>query len=253
MWGNPSSSNYFDNNVANSLTLLRAMLDCNVGHLVFSSTCATYGIPSTLPITEFTPQVPVNPYGDTKLMVERILKWYGDAYGLRSVCLRYFNAAGADPEGEIGEQHNPETHLAPSIIEAALGLRKYFELYGTDYPTPDGTAIRDYIHVSDLASAHVLALRYLFAGGKSNAFNLGTGRGCSIYDVIRAVERASGMRVRTFVQPRRPGDPPQLVASAAKAHGELGWRPQFSDLDHIVSTAWNWHSRPALQATAAAV
>jgi UDP-glucose 4-epimerase len=245
--------NYFDNNVANSLTLLRAMLDCNVGHIVFSSTCATYGIPATLPITEATPQVPVNPYGDTKLMVEKILKWYGEAYGLRSVCLRYFNASGADHEGEIGEEHDPETHLAPSIIETALGIRERFELNGTDYSTPDGTAVRDYVHVSDLASAHVLALRYLFAGNQSNAFNLGTGRGCSIYDVIRAVERVSGTRVRTTVRPRRAGDPPQLVASAAKARAELGWRPEWSDLDQIVGTAWNWHSRQESRVRAVAV
>lgn len=245
--------NYFENNVANSLTLLRAMLDCNVGKLVFSSSCATYGIPSQLPITESTAQVPVNPYGDTKLMVERILRWYGEAYGLRSVCLRYFNAAGADSDGEIGEEHDPETHLVPSIIEAALGLREHFELYGTDYPTPDGTAIRDYVHVSDLASAHVAALRYLMAGSQSNAFNLGTGRGRSIYDVIRAVERVSGTTVPTLVRPRRGGDPPQLVASAAKAGSELGWRPEFPELDQIVGTAWHWHSGQDIRTRAVAV
>ena len=244
---------YFDNNVSNSLNLLRAMLDCNIRHIVFSSSCATYGVPHALPVTEESPDVPVNPYGETKVMVERILKWYGKAYGLCSVCLRYFNAAGADPEGEIGEHHDPETHLVPSLIEAALGLRRHFELYGTDYPTPDGTAIRDYTHVSDLASAHVLALRYSFARGQSNVFNLGTGRGRSVYQVIRAVEAVSGQKVNIVFRARRSGDPPQLVASAAKAKSQLGWRPQFLDLDQIVRTAWMWHTGEARQADEIAV
>jgi UDP-glucose-4-epimerase GalE len=234
---------YFQNNVANTLHLLDALVDAGADKVVFSSTCATYGMPAEIPISETHPQLPVNPYGESKLFVERALRWYGEAHGTKSVCLRYFNAAGADPEGEIGEHHNPETHLVPSVIEAALGVRPFFDLYGDDYQTFDGTAIRDYIHVCDLASAHVLALGYLFAGGKSDVFNLGTGEGSSIHQVIETVELAGGVRVRTRVQPRRAGDPPQLVASAMKAHAELGWRPEFSALDNIVSTAWQWHSR----------
>lgn len=231
---------YFNNNVVNTLNLLEAMLDAGVRYIVFSSSCATYGIPEHIPISEDHPQRPVSPYGESKLFVERALRWYGEAYGLRWVALRYFNAAGADPEGELGEVHNPETHLIPLAIQAALGRRPYLEIYGTDYPTPDGTAIRDYVHVTDLAKAHVLALTYLLNGGESTALNLGTGRGHSVREVVGAVERVSCRRVLVREGPRRPGDPPALVAEATRAKAVLGWEPGFRSLDAIVETAWHW-------------
>ena len=233
---------YFRNNVVNTLNLLEAMQDVGVQHIVFSSTCATYGIPERLPIPEDHPQRPVNPYGESKLFVERVLHWYGEIYGFRWVALRYFNAAGADPEGDLGELHDPETHLIPLVIQAALGQRPYVEIYGTDYPTPDGTAVRDYIHVTDLAEAHVLALRYLLEGGESTALNLGTGQGHSVREVIAAVERVGGREVSVREGPRRPGDPPVLVADATKANAVLGWRPKYGGLDGIVATAWRWHA-----------
>lgn len=233
---------YFFNNVCNTLTLLEAVLDAGVRHFVFSSSCATYGIPETLPIRENQAQFPVNPYGESKRFVERTLRWYGEAYGLKSVALRYFNAAGADPEGELGEDHDPETHLIPLVIQAALGMRPQVEIYGTDYLTPDGTAIRDYIHVTDLANAHVLALRHLMDGGENVALNLGTGHGHSIREVIAAVSCRSGQHVRACEAARRAGDPPVLVADASRARQVLGWRPQHSDLDTIVDTALNWQA-----------
>lgn len=234
---------YFRNNTVNTLNLLDVMLAHGVRQFVFSSTCATYGIPEQVPIDESHPQRPVNPYGESKLMVERILHWYGHAYGLTSVPLRYFNASGADPDGEIGEDHDPETHLIPLVIDAARGTRPAVGVFGTDYPTPDGTAIRDYIHVTDLADAHVRALEYLVRGGTSTAVNLGTGRGHSVREVIETVERVSGRRVPRTDSPRRAGDPPQLVADARRAGDVLGWSPRYAALETIVEHAWRWHSR----------
>ena len=234
---------YFHNNTVNTLHLLDAMREAGVGRIVFSSTCATYGDPQRLPIDETHPQSPVNPYGESKLFVERILRWYGQAYDLRSVALRYFNAAGADPAGEIGEVHDPETHLLPLVIDAALGTRPPVGVFGTDYPTPDGTAIRDYIHVMDLASAHVRALDYLGAGGASTALNLGTGRGHSVREVIAAVENVGGRPVPRRDSPRRAGDPPSLVADASRARQVLQWIPQHADIHAIVEHAWRWHTR----------
>lgn len=234
---------YFWNNVVNTLKLLDAMLATSVKHIVFSSSAAVYGTPDKVPIPEDHPLRPINPYGETKLIMERALHWYSTAYGLRSAALRYFNAAGADPQGEIGEGHDPETHLIPLVIQATLGLIPFVEVYGTDYPTPDGTAIRDYIHVTDLAEAHVLALRYLMEGGTPVALNLGTGRGFSVRELIAAIERCSGGRkTPTRDAPRREGDPPSLVADPVRAAKLLGWRPQYSDLDTIVQTAWKWHA-----------
>ena len=232
---------YFNNNVVNTLNLLDAMTSCGTGAIVFSSTCATYGMPERLPIDEQHPQNPVNPYGESKLFVERALKWYEVAHGIKSVPLRYFNAAGADAAGEIGEDHSPETHLIPLVIEAALGNRPEVKVFGTDYPTADGTAIRDYIHVTDLADAHVKALNYLRAGGDSVALNLGTGNGYSVQQVISAVENVSGRSVPVQLAARRPGDPSELVANAVNAGERLGWVPAHSGLENIVRTAWDWH------------
>jgi UDP-glucose-4-epimerase GalE len=234
---------YFRNNVVNTINLLDAMVAGGVHSLVFSSTCATYGLPEVLPIVEDQPQRPVNPYGESKLFIERALHWYECAHGLRSVALRYFNAAGADVSGEIGEAHDPETHLIPLVIQAALGRRPQVDIYGTDYPTPDGSAIRDYIHVSDLASAHTKALEYLLAGGESVALNLGTGQGHSVREVIATVEAVGGCPVPARQAPRRAGDPPVLVAAGERARHLLGWEPQFSDLPTIVATAWRWHEQ----------
>jgi UDP-arabinose 4-epimerase len=232
---------YYRNNLGGTLSLLEAMRDTGVDKIVFSSTCATYGIPASVPIRETAPQLPVNPYGETKLAIERALQWYGEAYGLRWVALRYFNAAGADPDAEIGELHEPETHLIPLVFEAALGRRAEIEVYGTDYPTPDGTAIRDYIHVQDLGEAHLRALEYLEAGERSAALNLGTGHGHSVREVVRAAEAVSGRLVPCRDTARRPGDPPALVADPSLAAKLLGWRPHLSDLETIVRTALAWH------------
>jgi UDP-arabinose 4-epimerase len=234
---------YFGNNVAGSLALLEAVQACGVGCIVFSSTCATYGIPESLPIGDEHPQRPINPYGESKLFVERALHWYGVAHGLRSVALRYFNAAGADPDGEIGEDHDPETHLIPLAIGAALGTGAPLQIYGTDYSTPDGTAVRDYVHVADLADAHVRALDYLDAGGESTAFNLGTGRGHSVREVIVAVEQVARCELPRREAPRRQGDPPSLVAAPGRSRELLGWVPRRSDLEAIIATAWRWHTR----------
>jgi UDP-arabinose 4-epimerase len=234
---------YFGNNVAASLALLEAIQACAVGRVVFSSTCATYGVPESLPILEEHAQRPVNPYGESKLFVERALHWYGVAHGLRSVALRYFNAAGADPDGQIGEDHDPETHLIPLAIGAALGKRPPLQIYGTDYPTPDGTAVRDYVHVTDLADAHLRALDYLEAGRESSAFNLGTGRGHSVREVVAAVERIAGRELPRREAAPRAGDPAILVAEPGRSRKLLGWAPQHSDLDTIVATAWRWHTR----------
>jgi UDP-glucose-4-epimerase GalE len=233
---------YFNNNVAKTLRFLDGMLDGGVSRIVFSSTCATYGIPTRLPITENHVQVPVNPYGESKLFIERALRWYGEAHGLRFVSLRFFNAAGADPSGCIGESHDPETHLIPLAIGAAQGWAPPLKVFGSDYDTPDGTAVRDFIHVSDLARAHVLALEYLVKDGDSTAVNLGTGSGHSVRDVRRAVERIGRTTVPAVMNPRRVGDPPILVANARRAARVLGWKPRYTDLDEMVETAWRWHS-----------
>jgi UDP-arabinose 4-epimerase len=234
---------YYRNNLGGTLSLLDAMREAGVDEIVFSSTCATYGIPDGVPIRETTPQLPVNPYGETKLAIERVLHWYNQAYGLRFAALRYFNAAGADPEGEIGENHEPETHLIPRVLRAALGTGEPVEVYGTDYATPDGTAVRDYIHVADLADAHVRALGYLAASGESGALNLGTGQGCSVRQVIAAVERIAGRPVPFRETARRAGDPPELVADPALARTRLDWQPRHSDLDTIIGTALAWERR----------
>lgn len=233
---------YFQNNTVTTLNLLDAMVARGVKTFVFSSTCATYGVPTHVPIDETHLQTPVNPYGESKLMVEKILRWYGEAYGLKSVALRYFNAAGADPDGEIGEDHDPETHLIPLVIDAARGMRPPVRVFGTDYPTPDGTAIRDYIHVTDLATAHVGALDYLKKGGATTAINLGTGVGRSVREVIQTVETVSGRTVPTEMSPRRAGDPPALVANPKKAKDVLGWTARY-DLATIIEHAWKWQTR----------
>ena len=233
---------YFRNNTFNTLNLLDAMVDAGVKEIVFSSTCATYGDPVRVPIDESHPQRPVNPYGESKLFVERILHWYAGAYGIKYAALRYFNAAGADPDGEIGEDHTPETHLIPLVIEAARGKRPHISLFGTDYPTPDGTAVRDYIHVNDLADAHVKALDHLKKGGANLALNLGTGKGNSVREVIAAVEAVSCRKVPAQESPRRAGDPAELVADARKAREVLNWRPKYADIRVIVEHAWKWRT-----------
>lgn len=234
-------ASYYRNNLAGTLSLLEAMREVGVDKLVFSSTCATYGHPDRIPIRETAQQLPVNPYGETKLAIERALYWYGEAYRLRSISLRYFNAAGADPEGQIGELHEPETHLVPLVLQTALGQRSHIDVYGTDYPTADGTAIRDYIHVEDLAEAHLQALEHLYAGRDSTALNLGTGSGHSVREVIAAAEAVSGRAIQWRDVARRPGDPPVLVADPSLAAEKLGWRAHRSDLATIIRTAFAWH------------
>jgi UDP-glucose-4-epimerase GalE len=231
---------YYANNVAGSLSLLDACREAGVSRLVFSSTCATYGTPEAVPITEGEKQRPINPYGNTKLAVERALADFAPAYGLGCCFFRYFNAAGASPDGGIGEDHRPETHLLPLAIAAAAGRRPPLDLFGTDYPTPDGTCVRDYVHVDDLADAHALALDRL-TPGEVRAFNLGTGRGQSVRQVIRAVEAVTGMAVPFVERPRRAGDPPELVADASLVRREWGWEPKYREFEQVVETAWNWH------------
>ena len=234
---------YYRNNVVGTLSLLEAMVTANIKNFVFSSTCATYGVPQQIPITEDHPQAPINPYGATKLMVERILQDFDVAYGLKSVIFRYFNAAGADPEGAIGEDHHPETHLIPLILQTALGKREAITVYGTDYPTDDGTCIRDYIHVNDLADAHVLGLQYLLEGNQSEIFNLGNGNGFSVKEVIDAAKRITGKPINVIFGDRRAGDPPALVGSAAKAQSILDWQPKYADINLILQHAWQWHQK----------
>jgi UDP-arabinose 4-epimerase len=233
---------YFRNNTLGTLNLLEAMRAAGVGTIVFSSTCATYGDPVRVPIDEGHPQVPVNPYGESKLMVEKMLRWYGECHDVRWMALRYFNAAGADPDGEIGEAHDPESHLIPLVIGGALGTRRPVKVFGTDYPTADGTAIRDYIHVVDLADAHLRAIDRLGAGTPSQAVNLGTGVGQSVRQVIDTVGEVSGRHVPFDLAPRRAGDPPELVADPSRARDVLGWRPRYGDLRTLVEHAWKWHS-----------
>ncbi|HVU33320.1 MAG TPA: UDP-glucose 4-epimerase GalE [Opitutaceae bacterium] len=232
---------YFNNSVA-TLHLLRAMLEAGVKKFVFSSTCATFGVPAKLPISEDLPQAPINPYGQTKLDVENALKALAHANGLSFAAFRYFNAAGAAEDGAIGEDHDPETHLIPVAIDVAVGKRPHLELFGTDYPTPDGTCLRDYVHVDDLSRAHIAVFDKLAKPGAQLFYNLGTGKPTSNREVIRAVEKATGRKVKVVESPRRPGDPPALYADSAKARSELGWVVKFPDIDSIVATAWKWHS-----------
>lgn len=234
---------YYFNNVCNTLNLLEAMRAHGCNKIIFSSTCATYGIPEKLPITEDMPQDPINPYGATKLMVERIFKDYSTAYGLKYVALRYFNAAGADPDCEIGENHDPETHIIPLVLDAAYGKRPDIKVFGSDYPTRDGTCIRDYIHVTDLADAHLLALDYLNKGGESGFFNLGNENGTSVLEVIDSVKRVTGKDFKVMLAPRRPGDPPTLVGSSKRAQEILGWKPKFADIDTITKHAAEWYKK----------
>ena len=231
---------YFRNNVSDTIRFLDTLIDCGVRRVVFSSSCSVYGVPDHVPIKEDSETHPLSPYGETKLFVEKVLKWYDSAYSLRSVCLRYFNAAGADPEGVLGEHHDPETHLIPLAIQAALsgGILKVF---GTDYPTPDGTAIRDYTHVTDLATGHLQALRCLLRDDKSMTINLGTGFGYSVKQVIQAVESQTGLHVPVEYMPRREGDAPKLIADSGRARIELGWVPEYSSLETVVRTAWRWY------------
>lgn len=234
---------YYRNNSLGSFNLIEAARAGGIRHFVFSSTCASYGVPDVVPIPEDHPQSPINAYGSSKLVVEQMLRHYGSAYGLGSVSLRYFNAAGALPGGDLGEYHDPESHLIPLAIEAALGVRPPLQVLGADYPTPDGTAVRDYIHVCDLAEAHVAALRYLIAGGESAALNLGTGVGASVRRVISTVAEVVGRPVPHVDAPRRPGDPPALVANPERARRLLGWEPRMSSLERIISDAVVWHRR----------
>lgn len=237
--GNPLK--YFENNVGSTLSLLGAMKDYGVKYIVFSSTAATYGEPENVPIVEGDKTFPTNPYGESKLTVEKVLKWCDNAYGIKYTALRYFNAAGAHKDGSIGEDHDPETHLIPIILQVALGIRDRIMIFGDDYATPDGTCIRDYVHVADLASAHLLALRRLMKGEDSRIYNLGNGKGFSVKEVIEVARKVTGAEIKAEVAPRRAGDPAVLVASSEKAKKELGWNPKYDALDTIIETAWNWH------------
>lgn len=234
---------YYLHNLITSLNLLETMLEFRIKYFIFSSSAAVYGIPQRIPLEEDHPLNPINPYGTTKFMVERILQDYDRAYGLKYVSLRYFNAAGADPDGQIGEMHDPETHLIPSILLHLLGKKDDFQVFGNDFPTPDGTAIRDYIHVTDLARAHVLALERLIAEGQSQAINLGSSRGYSVLEVVKAVEKVTGKKVNLKFGPRRQGDVPVLLASSQKAESWLGWQREFSEIEEIIETAWKWHQK----------
>ena len=234
---------YFDNNTAGMIALLEVMLEFDVKQIVFSSTAATYGIPEENPIKETTPQNPINPYGESKLQMEHIMKWADEAYGLKWVALRYFNVAGAKADGSIGEDHPVETHLVPIILQTALGQREKIMMYGDDYNTPDGFNVRDYVHVMDLANAHVLALDYLAKGNDSNQFNLGSANGFSVKQMVEAAREATGKEIPAEVGPRRAGDPDSLVASSDKAREILGWAPKYDDVKEIIKTAWTWHQK----------
>ena len=237
---------YYENNVYGSLALLKAMLQCSVKNFIFSSTCATYGIPVSLPINESHPQNPINPYGASKLFVERILKDFNAAYGLRSTILRYFNAAGADPDGEIGECHNPETHAIPLLLQSAMDRSESFVVNGNDYDTTDGTCVRDYVHVCDLASAHVAAVEHTIRHSGVEAYNLGTGNGCSVKELIQSVCDVTGKNVGYRIGPRRAGDPSTLVADPTFANTALGWSPQYKAINTIIEHAWHWHKKSQL-------
>jgi len=230
-------SKYFRNNISNGLNLLDTMITTGVRRIIFSSTCAIFGPPDRVPIDETAPARPANPYGESKLAFEKILRWYDEIYGLKFVALRYFNAAGATEK--LGEDHRPETHLIPNVLKVALGQTPNLEIYGTDYDTPDGTCIRDYIHIIDLAHAHMLAL----SATASGFYNLGTGGGSSVQEVIAACRKITGRKIGTIEKPRRHGDPPRLIASSEKIKQELGWQPKFQSLDHIIESAWKWHQK----------
>ncbi|NIM89360.1 MAG: UDP-glucose 4-epimerase GalE [Candidatus Aminicenantes bacterium] len=234
---------YYTHNLLSSLNLLEAAIEAKVKYFIFSSSAAVYGLPKKIPLPESHPLNPINPYGQTKLFVEKILQDYERAYSLKFISLRYFNAAGADPEGRLGEMHEPETHLVPNILLSLLGKKKNFELYGTDFPTPDGTAVRDYIHVTDLAKAHVHALRRLLASPKSEFINLGTNRGHSVLEILKKTEKILGKKISYREKSRRKGDVPILLASKEKAERILGWKPQHSDIETIIKTAWAWHQK----------
>jgi UDP-glucose 4-epimerase len=236
---------YYDVNVGGTRTLLDAMVSSGVGLIVFSSTCAVYGEPTALPITERTPLAPINPYGFSKLVCERMMDDFEAAYGIKSVRLRYFNAAGADPDGEIGEDHNPETHLIPLVLETAIGRRPAISVFGVNHATPDGTAIRDYIHVTDLASAHIKALNHILARGRSLALNLGVGRGVSVGEIIASVEKITQQSVKIDVLERSRGDPSSLIADPSEAHARIGWTAQRINIEEILRDAWAWHLRRA--------
>jgi UDP-glucose 4-epimerase len=234
---------YYATNVTGGIHLLTAMKNAGVKHIIFSSTCATYGVPEKSPIDEETPQRPINPYGETKLAFERALRWFRETYGIEYLALRYFNAAGAGAEGDRGEDHDPETHLIPLVLDAAMGRRPEVKIFGTDYPTPDGTCVRDYIHVTDLANAHVAGLKRLLAGKvDSQGINLGTRKGYSVRQVVEAARRITGTEFRVTEAARREGDPPVLVAAVGRAHAKLGWKAEF-DLEQIVASAWSWHRK----------
>ncbi|GAF88394.1 unnamed protein product, partial [marine sediment metagenome] len=234
---------YYENNLCNTIQLLHAVLENNIKYIVFSSTCATYGDPEIIPIDEDHPLNPINPYGKTKRMVEEILADYHAAYGLKYMSLRYFNAAGADPDAEVGEDHDPETHLIPLVLDVAANKSPGIKVFGTDYETPDGTCIRDYIHVTDLAQAHILALEQLIGGADSTVYNLGNSQGFSVLEVIERARKITGKNITVENSDRRPGDPPVLIASNEKAVKELAWKPQYADLDDIIGTAWRWHQK----------
>jgi len=233
---------YYINNVSKSLVLLQQMMEAGVKKLIFSSTAAVFGEPQAVPIPEEHPKNPTNPYGRSKLMLEEILSEYDHAYGLKWIALRYFNASGADPSGIIGEDHKPEHHLIPIVLDVALGKRESVSIFGTDWPTPDGTCIRDYVHVTDLAQAHLLALEALESGAQSNVYNMGNGNGYSVLEVISTAEIVTGQKIKAIPAPRREGDPARLVAGSDKIKRELGWKPEFPELKTIIETAWRWHS-----------
>lgn len=232
---------YFDNNTGGLITLLEAMHQFGINKIVFSSTAATYGEPKSIPIKETDPQVPTNPYGESKLAMEKIMHWSDVAYGIKFVALRYFNVAGAMPDGSIGEDHHPETHLIPIILQVAAGTRTGLQIFGDDYPTKDGTNVRDYVHVVDLADAHILALNYLREGHDSNAFNLGSATGFSNLEILNAARKVTGKEIPAEIGPRRAGDPSTLIAASDKAREVLGWKPQYDDVEKVIATAWNWH------------
>lgn len=233
---------YFDNNTAGMVKLLEVMNEFDIKYIVFSSTAATYGIPEKMPIYEDDPQLPINPYGESKLMMEKIMRWADEAYGIKFVALRYFNVAGAKPDGSIGEDHHPETHLLPIVLQVAMGEREKLQIFGNDYNTPDGTNVRDYVHPFDLADAHILAVDYLRNGNESSAFNLGSSTGFSNLEIVKAAREVTGKEIPAEIAARRGGDPDTLIAASEKARKVLGWKPEFDDIHKIIETAWKWHT-----------